>query len=239
LIVPFSDCITAEDERCLVEKISVSENVHIRRIRENKCLDHLAISPRILCSNNSISNVYNATVRPHLSNNPLWSVRLMMSRCFGYLDSGIAYVPLADQFNHSTLEFHTRIRQEQDAYVFYAESRIEKNREIFSNYGIDSEIEMFVSHGFVDAGMLDSFVYLRLGEGLLVKVNVKDPAIFPPELNVYDNRALLVRLLADVVDGMIDSTQQIDLRALSPVERTLVGTDLKNLKFFKSQLALV
>jgi hypothetical protein len=180
-----------------------------------------------------------------------WVAAFMLSRCFHSQreEFPVAAVPLADQFNHSTLLFNTRLREvDKEGFFFYAERCISKGEEILNNYGIDSAHEMMVTHGFVDpANCITEIVFpLRflhntdLAENRtedLLKIRIDDPDIIPKALM---DALPLAEFKENLRNGLIRAVERL-LVLIEKIPSTLkfqgmIEIDRSNCKKYLEQL---
>ena len=75
---------------------------------------------------------------------------IAFSRCFALHEEGLYFVPYADMFNHSTSQWHTRVRHDSEGVWMYAEEEIGQDDEVLNFYGNYSAIWMLVTHGFFE-----------------------------------------------------------------------------------------
>ncbi len=211
LKVPFEDCVWPIDESedqfknllISLKRVYLDSNNkwfdYLDNIHKSGSLNDLPIMSGQVCGTSSVSNLFKILVSPYLDDItiPNWLVALGLSRCFDSecRSEGIAFVPFADQFNHSTPNWNTRLREEDDHFIFYAERRIEANEEILNNYGIDTTVEMWTTHGFIDDGLIEDIIYIPLsflresdilnedGEDVILRINVNSKEVIPNEIN--------------------------------------------------------
>lgn len=207
LFVPYKDCICAKDEIDLLHAIdSACSNdehpmhKHIHAVRSSGSLSAIPLMSNQLelssvIQESSLGFLHTGMIEPllHLGHER-WVIAYMLSRCFQSEREGfpLAAVPLADQFNHSSELFNTRLREVVgEGFCFYAERNVSQGEEILNNYGIDSGLEMFITHGFVDpANCMTEIViplqYLQEVEGEdagdLIKIKTDDQELIPKEL---------------------------------------------------------
>lgn len=263
LFIPYHNCLWPRENQDplsgLVEAIAdASENSgsawhdYINHIREIGSLNHLPVFSE-LTGYSSVANVYRSLVLPLKEQYSSWAVGLALSRCFSSenREEGIAFVPFADQFNHSTNSWNTRIREDSKGFMFFAEKNIEKGEEIFNNYGIESDIEMWVTHGFVDDGLNTSLIYIPLSllkrddsslpsdDDPLLKIDVNSSDPIPEELRsllvLDDFIARLVDALILALDRMLDS-DFASSGSHDPILVSLLEKDRKNCEFYKQRL---
>ena len=201
LQVPYEDCLWGKDEVDLLHVIKAAAgDVHLERVRSSGSLDAVILDPLPVVGKCSFSFLYDQTIKPLINLGfEDWIVAYMLSRCFRSFRGegfGLAAVPMADQFNHSLRNFNTRFREivEEKVFVFFAECDIKKGDEILNNYGIESDLEMMLTHGFVEnINDLNEIVfplhYLKeenesgdCGEIELIKINVDAANVIPREL---------------------------------------------------------
>ena len=264
LSVPFNECIWPSDSHedpfaGLLRSISTNQGDHLKNIRESGSLDHLPVMEGLQSINllSSLGNVFIALTSPYTDKFPRWVLALALSRCFDSESQNgtIAFVPYADQFNHSTRCWNTRIRETSDgAFCFYAETRIEKNSEILNNYGIESDIEMWVTHGFVDDGLTDSVIYLPLSflrvedsqqddeaeDDPLMKIDVNCDEVIPREIR---NLFILDDFLPKVCDALIRAMNRMLISddlviegVSNPIARSLIQKDRRNCAKYRQRL---
>ena len=204
--IRYSDCIVAEDETDLMEEIFNNFNnngcrfgKYIHKVVESGVLD---VVPVVWENRDEFERVgslkWLMKAVEHVRDMPRWVTAYMLSRSFSHPD-GIATVPLADMFNHSTLNWNTRIREMEDSYVFYAERDIVEGEEVLSNYGDEYDVmSMMVTHGFVDDGMSEGRIYFENGIVVDVDKELVDGVRLPAIINVSKIENILVRKLAEI-----------------------------------------
>ena len=141
----------------------------------------------------SLGYLYSSIVHPlvALDDIPKWVIAFMLSRSFASerVPDAIATVPFADQFNHSTDSFNTRIREivEENRFVFYAETGIARGEEIYNCYGALGPLEMFVTHGFTDGTQEDVIIFptslMADGDGEADGIPVAEDALIRIDVN--------------------------------------------------------
>jgi len=88
-----------------------------------------------------------------------FATAVMLSRGFSHETAGIAIVPFADQFNHSSRGWQTRIREDSAGFCMYAEESISAGEQIFNFYGEVSDFWLLLTHGFTEAPGANPFNY--------------------------------------------------------------------------------
>ncbi len=199
VFIPFDACIIAESEIFLTNKIAKSVNntpwsEYISFIMHSNVLSHV---PVLWSDHSSLKGSLKFlldSIVGDLSDIPKWAAAYMLSRSFEIERPGgspsIASVPVADLFNHSTLDWNTRIRQCEDGFRFFAEKNIFSGTQIFNNYGIDDQILMFLTHGFIDDGLKEDVLSIPVSlvredndegsrdEDILIRIEVEEEKCF-------------------------------------------------------------
>jgi hypothetical protein len=184
---------------------------------------------------------------------PTTAFAYMLSRSFvSESDRGsIASVPFGDMFNHSTVNWNTRIREitDEKRFVFYAERDIEKNGQIYNNYGQQSGLEMMATHGFIDQEMNFSEIVFPISlmseetncslepEGSLVRIDVEASDVLPGDLRsalpLAEFTPSLVSGLKRACNRMLENASRIDRRAIEREDvRFLVSNEVENLHIY-------
>lgn len=253
LSVPYEECVWPDPDNedpviGLLSSLSRSDLYHITRVKESKVLEPIlpftGLPEKIKSVSCSITHVFESLVRPLFNTSyHRWMVALLLSRCFSGKGSSIAFVPMADQFNHSSVAANTHIRETDEGFVFFAERAISIGEEILNDYGIESDIEMYVTHGFVCDGLKNSFVYVPISlmgeevqpdsEDVLIRIDVDSPSIVPDELIVNSDGSRVVAGLLRAMDRMIASMQSMD----TIQEHELILKDLKNCIHYRNRLS--
>ena len=159
-------------------------------------------------------------------------------------------MPFADQFNHSTQAWNTRIREHADRFEFVAENNIDTGEETFNNYGVESDIEMWVTHGFVDEGLKDTLICIPISllssdssavpeDDPIIKIDVSGPDLIPSDLQsllVLDEFIPpLLQALSRALDRMLSSyLEEEEFR--DPYLRNLLEKDRKNCELYRQRL---
>ena len=255
LSVPYADCVWPhvgwdESEIGLLTQVSQSLSA------EDRFTEYLQSAVEAASSSmqriaqetfSSFENMYRLSVEPLLAKFDERIVALLLSRCFASDHGSIAAVPLADQFNHSTLHWNTRIREDVEKRVFYfiAERKIFKNDEILNNYGINNVVEMFVTHGFVDAGLCDSVIVFPTAlmketfsglidhDDVLISVDVSGDSVIPASLLAAIPMDYFVPAL---VDGLVRAMDRMVASMEGKSQHPIVRKDLENCQTYKQRL---
>ena len=159
-----------------------------------------------------LKNVYAQSIEKWFSGGILpdtseyrFATAVMLSRAFAHDQVGIAFVPFADQFNHSSTQWQTRIREDgADGFRMYAEKDILKGEQIFNSYGQVSDAWLFLTHGFTEGPGLNPFNYVSLllpgsffiGVGACV-VELDADFNFPEGLALTEEAVATLRSLLD------------------------------------------
>ena len=168
--IPFSECIIAPNQKLLAEKIARNQqdskwSEYISFILESGVLNNVPIMWTNVSGISGSLKFLLESIHADFPNVPRWASAYMLSRSFEIEDdntSSIASVPIGDLFNHSTKAYNTRIRQYDNGFRFYAESKISAGCEIFNNYGIDDSLTMFATHGFWDTDLITNIVFIPI-----------------------------------------------------------------------------
>ena len=254
LSVPFDDCVWPSDG---------DEDIEIRLLRtiaskleaNDRFSDYIRASVVAASSSlvriaegtlSSYENLFHATVDPLLADFERDLVALLLSRCFASDAAGIAAVPLADQFNHSTLSWNTRLREDIEGrkFFFISERKIFKGEKVLNYYGIDNTVEMQVTHGFVDEGLCDSLIVFPMAlmketfgklenDDVLVKIDVEGDSVIPEDLlKAMPLLCFVPALVEGLVRCMNRMINSMEGRELHP----LVKKDLSNCVTYKNRL---
>ncbi|KAF4675508.1 hypothetical protein FOL47_007646 [Perkinsus chesapeaki] len=114
-----------------------------------------------------------------------WAVEVMMSRAFESDVCGLCVVPFADQFNHSSTKWHTRVRQVDDGFQMLAERPVKAGEEIFNNYGMYTNEMLLLTHGFVEPNNPhDHYITIEVYEAAFA-IDVDGPSAIPDDLKDY------------------------------------------------------
>ena len=166
-------------------------------------------------------DVYKATVGNWFTNGILpddettrFATAVMLSRCFEHELVGLALVPFADQFNHSSNNWHTRIREDgANGFCMYAERDIAAGDQIFNFYGPYSNPWLLLTHGFTEDQ--NPFNDLLLPDDNTVKSVCVTDLVFPTDLNKEELRSRLAQLkLASPLNTLIRDLEIVTLEQL-------------------------
>ncbi|KAF4727096.1 hypothetical protein FOZ62_024890 [Perkinsus olseni] len=114
-----------------------------------------------------------------------WAVEVMMSRAFESDVCGLCVIPLADQFNHSSTAWHTRVREVEKGFQMLAERPVKKGEEIFNNYGMYTNEMLLLTHGFIECNNPhDHYITIEVFDAAFA-VDVDDDKIIPDDLKGY------------------------------------------------------
>jgi hypothetical protein len=168
--IPFSECIIASNQKLLAEKIARNRqdskwSEYFSFVLDSGVLNNVPIMWDNVSGISGSLKVLLESIKADFPNVPRWASAYMLSRSFEIEDendSSIASVPIGDLFNHSTNAYNTRIRQDENGFRFYAESKISAGCEIFNNYGIDDSLTMFATHGFWDTDLITNMVFVPI-----------------------------------------------------------------------------
>ncbi|EEQ98411.1 hypothetical protein Pmar_PMAR013760 [Perkinsus marinus ATCC 50983] len=114
-----------------------------------------------------------------------WAVEVMMSRAFESEVCGLCVIPLADQFNHSSTKWHTRVREVEGGFQMLAEKPVKKGEEIFNNYGLYTNEMLLLTHGFIEFdNPHDHFITIEVSNAAFA-VDVNDTQVIPDDIRDY------------------------------------------------------
>lgn len=229
LRVPYEDCLWPKDQLDEAGLItSINTVLHdlnhplysrLRKIIDSKVLEAVPLFGKhhelFTTSDSSVSFLYRAMIEG-IGLDRSDAAKIMVSRCFASSSKfgSIAYVPFADDFNHSTNAWNTRIR-EDDGFLFYAESEIQEKEEIRNCYGIETGVEMYLTHGFLEDALGMSILIIPVtvgGSERLVRIDVD---------NLNEIESWDISLLGD----MRRECQSITLSLVRMLERDEVERD--------------
>ena len=254
VFIPFDACIIGESEIFLANKIAESVNntpwsEYISFIMHSNVLSHV---PLLWSDHSSLKGslkFLHDSIVGDLSDFPKWAAAYMLSRSFEIERWGsspsIASVPVADMFNHSTLDWNTRIRQCEDGFRFFAEKNIFSGTQIFNNYGIDEQILMFVTHGFIDEGLRQNVLYIPVSllreeddggsrdEDILIRIEVEEAKCFQFLDSVPESwKPRAVDRMKRAVEKQIDEFSRLDLTAENVFLQKIYKSEKNNLELF-------
>ena len=225
--IPFTECILASDQKCLAQKISDYQkdskwSEYISFIIDSGVLEKVPImweNKRGICGS---FKFLLESISADLPDVPKWASAYMLSRSFELEDStdSIASVPVADLFNHSTINFQTRIRQCETGFRFYAESPIQAGCEIFNNYGIDDTLTMMATHGFYDKQLISNLVYIPIDDDVSSMLRIPVDEDIKITCRDFSERILIAteNMLDEVKNCLADNNSGLDIVNESQLE---------------------
>lgn len=121
-----------------------------------------------------------------------FATAVMLSRCFEHEEVKLALVPFADQFNHSSDSWHTKIREDGErGFLMFAERNIHAGEQIFNFYGPHSDSWLLLTHGFTEASNPFNDEIMLPSDDQVKSVSLAD---IPDDIDFADLRCRLDKL---------------------------------------------